>query len=266
MQLEGADLRHLRLGQREVVRRLYVAVRDAHWNTVPPEIADLRVQAGPGTFRVEFTCRHRLDKINFVWQGTITGSAEGRVAYTMRGHAESTFERARIGICVLHPIDTCAGAPFRVTHPDGSEEEGVLPRLIAPHQPVLDIVELAHSVGSDGWVRLQFEGDVFEMEDQRNWTDASFKTYSTPLRLPIPVRVPPRHAHQPDCHRSRESFARLGGAPTPRRNAACRWAGSRAAAARDRARPWAGLAFARGYSAIAGAEAGPCPGRPAARG
>ncbi|HEX8488557.1 MAG TPA: hypothetical protein VF642_08445, partial [Propionibacteriaceae bacterium] len=33
------------------------------------------------------------------------------------------------------------------------------------------------------------EGDVFETEDQRNWTDASFKTYSTPLDLPFPVDV-----------------------------------------------------------------------------
>ena len=30
---------------------------------------------------------------------------------------------------------------------------------------------------------FSFEGDEFEMEDQRNWTDASFKTYSTPLSL-----------------------------------------------------------------------------------
>ena len=29
------------------------------------------------------------------------------------------------------------------------------------------------------------------MEDQRNWTDASFKTYSTPLRIPYPVEVAP---------------------------------------------------------------------------
>jgi hypothetical protein len=35
--------------------------------------------------------------------------------------------------------------------------------------------------------RLDLEGDVFETEDQRNWTDASFKTYSTPLALPFPV-------------------------------------------------------------------------------
>lgn len=27
------------------------------------------------------------------------------------------------------------------------------------------------------------------MEDQRNWTDASYKTFCTPLHLPYPVRV-----------------------------------------------------------------------------
>ena len=33
---------------------------------------------------------------------------------------------------------------------------------------------------------FNFEGDFFEMEDQRNWTDASFKTYCTPLSLGFP--------------------------------------------------------------------------------
>jgi hypothetical protein len=36
---------------------------------------------------------------------------------------------------------------------------------------------------------MRFEGDTFEMEDQRNWTDASFKTFCTPLRLPFPVEL-----------------------------------------------------------------------------
>ncbi len=30
---------------------------------------------------------------------------------------------------------------------------------------------------------------MFETEDQRNWTDASFKTYGTPLELPFPVSI-----------------------------------------------------------------------------
>ena len=37
---------------------------------------------------------------------------------------------------------------------------------------------------------MRFAGDVFEMEDQRNWTDASYKTYCTPLALPFPVEIP----------------------------------------------------------------------------
>jgi hypothetical protein len=37
-----------------------------------------------------------------------------------------------------------------------------------------------------GVFRLQLEGAVFETEDQRNWGDTSFKTYSTPIALPFP--------------------------------------------------------------------------------
>ena len=38
-------------------------------------------------------------------------------------------------------------------------------------------------------VDIAFEGEVFEMEDQRNWTDASFKTYCRPLALPRPYTL-----------------------------------------------------------------------------
>jgi len=38
-------------------------------------------------------------------------------------------------------------------------------------------------------VEVRMEGETFETEDQRNWSDASFKTYGTPLHLPYPVEV-----------------------------------------------------------------------------
>ncbi len=34
------------------------------------------------------------------------------------------------------------------------------------------------------------EGDTFEMEDQRNWSDASYKTYVRPLARPWPYTLP----------------------------------------------------------------------------
>jgi hypothetical protein len=41
-------------------------------------------------------------------------------------------------------------------------------------------------------VEFAFEGDLFEMEDHRNWTDASFKTYSTPEALGFPHQATAR--------------------------------------------------------------------------
>ncbi len=59
---------------------------------------------------------------------------------------------------------------------------------ISPDQPFKesrDPLDTPSGVEAD----VRFEGDLFEMEDQRNWTDASFKTYCTPLRNPYPVRL-----------------------------------------------------------------------------
>jgi hypothetical protein len=52
-----------------------------------------------------------------------------------------------------------------------------------------------------GRLELQFEGDLFELEDQRNWGDASFKTYCTPLRLGFPrsIRAGTSILHRVDC-------------------------------------------------------------------
>jgi hypothetical protein len=100
------------------------------------------------------------------------------------------FQRNRIGICVLHPITECAGQPCLVEHSDGKQESGAFPKLISPWQPFYDVRKISYSVaGVKG--ELEFEGDEFEMEDQRNWSDASFKTYCTPQSRPKPVTVQP---------------------------------------------------------------------------
>ena len=48
---------------------------------------------------------------------------------------------------------------------------------------------ISHEVVPGLMAEVRFEGETFEMEDQRNWTDASYKTYCTPLSLPYPVEV-----------------------------------------------------------------------------
>ncbi len=190
--LEGPDLRYLAVGGQEVVRRIYVAVRDQNWNTIEPTLSDYTVEEDGLAFVVRFTATHRQGDVDFTWDGRITGTSAGVITCSMDGKVGTTFLRNRIGFCVLHPA-ALAGTPVEVEQPDSTTISGTFPDRISPHQPFVDIAAIRHGAGIDALidaeVTIRFSGDVFEMEDQRNWTDASFKTYSTPLSLPIPVEV-----------------------------------------------------------------------------
>ena len=189
---EGGDLRTIKLGGREVLRRIYVATRDRNWGTAPNVMSNVVMDVQADAFRIRYDVENRQDDIHFIWHGEIAGEADGTIRFSMDGVAQSTFLKNRIGFCILHPADI-AGARCRVDHIDGSSETATLPVLLVPHQPLLPFAEMAgmaHEVASGVWAEVRFTGDVFEMEDQRNWTDASFKTFSTPLRLPYPVEVP----------------------------------------------------------------------------
>ena len=39
----------------------------------------------------------------------------------------------------------------------------------------MDIRAIGHQVTPDIWATVRMTGETFEMEDQRNWTDASYK-------------------------------------------------------------------------------------------
>lgn len=186
---EDGDLRYIRLGDREILRRVYVAIRDRNWGTVLPRLADLKMDIARESFRISYDVENEQGEIDFFWRGTIAGDEGGNISFTMEGFARSTFLRNRIGFCVLHPVRECAGQPCTVEQVDGKVVNGTFPLYISPHQPFLDMRTISHEVVPDLTAEVHMEGDVFEMEDHRNWTDASYKTYSTPLRLPFPVEV-----------------------------------------------------------------------------
>ncbi|MDX1931609.1 MAG: hypothetical protein SFU56_03300 [Capsulimonadales bacterium] len=187
---ENGDLRYLRFGDREVVRRIYVALRGENWFNVPGEISRVALQHAPDGFHITYQARYVNAERNIDLSAdfTLTGSADGTVTFDFDAVAHTAFKRNRIGICVLHPA-TAAGTPVTVTHTDGRTESGMFPITIEPDQPFFDIAALTQEVAPGVTTVLRFEGDVFEMEDQRNWSDASYKTYSTPQERPKPVEV-----------------------------------------------------------------------------
>ncbi|HEY0074078.1 MAG TPA: hypothetical protein VGB77_08260 [Abditibacteriaceae bacterium] len=181
-------IRRICYGEIEIWRGLYAAVRDHNWGTVTPRLFNLKTNIKDDAFEISFDVECKQDDIDFLWHGVLQGTNEGLIEYQFQGVARSNFQRNRIGFCLLHPPQ-CAGAFCELEHVDGSRKTTQFPKDIAPHQPFFNLHSISHEFASGQWAQAIFEGDVFETEDQRNWTDASFKTYCTPLDLPFPIEV-----------------------------------------------------------------------------
>jgi hypothetical protein len=182
---DGA-VRHLSWHGIEVVRGIACPIRDANWATHASLAADEIVTATPDEFEIS--------QVRLIADGALRvslvfkGNAEGTFVATAEMSACREFVTNRAGFTLLHPLRDVVGTPLRITHPEGSVTSSRFPLLISPDQVASRISGLRHSVGGID-VEIMFRGEVFEMEDQRNWSDASFKTYCRPLSLPIPYRL-----------------------------------------------------------------------------
>jgi hypothetical protein len=184
----NATIRRVMVDDVEIVRRIYIAVRDDIWNTIAYSISRLRIASDKSSFLVEFDCRHRKGVVDFLWHGSICGTSDSTIRFSMQGQALSSFKSNRIGFCVLHPLSECLGKPCTVITTRGEKIITRFPRFISPDQPFKNmrgIIQKIEGIES----RITFKGDTFEMEDQRNWTDASFKTYCPPRSRPYPFAV-----------------------------------------------------------------------------
>jgi D-apionolactonase len=188
---DSGDIRCVRLGDEEILRRVYVAFQDRNWTARPWRILSEDIDDRGDAFTVRVRARGSFDAESFAYSLDISGDADGTLRYALRGEASEPFLRNRLGICVLHPMAGFAGRGCEILHADGSVEATSFPERISPHQPFLDVAAMTYPVGASGRARLDFAGEVFETEDHRNWSDASYKTYCTPISLPFPVEVQP---------------------------------------------------------------------------
>lgn len=182
LELRGDEIADISYDGRVALRSIRSLIRDRDWNTPTLSVYSVLGRTDSLVFAV------KSSGFGSDFDGAVTISIDGETAiFKSSLTSNNDFLANRIGFNVLHPAEV-AGAKFELTHSDTSVEKSSFPIEISPNQPAFDIAGLnwTHN-GLD--VNLEFDGDVFEMEDQRNWTDASFKTYSRPLALPYPYEI-----------------------------------------------------------------------------
>ena len=198
-QLDGADVRHLTMHGRRALTRLYIAVRDEIWNTIPFECSKPELDIGRDSFRAWLACEVDEEPIRAEWTATVEGSSEGRFRYTIDGQMLGSFRYAKLGLNLHHPLPETLGSRYVASSGGGEPFVGVIPTAIDP-QLFIDgkltamfapYMRLELGSPATGTVVFRFEGDEFEMQDHRNWTDYNLKSYGTPLSIPLPLAAEP---------------------------------------------------------------------------
>jgi hypothetical protein len=187
--LENGALRWIRYNGTEALRGIAFLVRDRNWGTPAPQISNLGVRQSEVGFRVTFDAVCRTGDGELPWRAEITGAQDGMLRFTGTAAPKMDFVTNRTGFVLLHPLRGVAGCPVTVEHVDGSRRQARFPLLVDPEQCFFDIRSLAHEVVPGVMASCRMEGDAWEMEDHRNWLDASFKTYVRPLALPHPYMI-----------------------------------------------------------------------------
>jgi len=196
VELESGNLRYVRFAGIEVLRGIAFLVRDENWGTFTPSITDLSVEERGDSFDVTYRGLCADAKRLLSYSATIKGQKDGSLAFAVTATAETDVETNRAGFVVLHPLAGVAGRVVRIVHTGGRSETDRFPELIKPSQPVFDIRSLSHEIAPGVWATCTMEGDAFEMEDQRNWSDASYKTYIRPLGNPRPYTLTKGTRHE----------------------------------------------------------------------
>jgi hypothetical protein len=192
-ELAGGNLRAIRYRGREVLRGVAYLVRDKDWATYDAAISELELEQQDSGFTVRYRalCIDASTQQTLEYEADISGTADGKLSFRVLVRPTTPFLTARCGFAVLHPLDGVTGHPARIEHVGGATEHGVFPELIEPWQPFTEIRSITHEVAPGVVACCLMEGDTFEMEDQRNWSDASYKTYVRPITLPWPYTMEP---------------------------------------------------------------------------
>ena len=186
--LEEGNLRDIHFDDVEVLRAINYLARDSAWGTYAATIADLVIKETAQQFDVTYSARCDGPEGRFDYEMTLTGRADGSITMDANGHAVTDFPTNRTGFVLLHPAEV-AGLDLIIETAQGAGIVSCFPGMIDPNVPATGIRAMTHRPAPGLSVRVAMTGDLFEMEDQRNWADASFKTYIRPLSKPRPYVI-----------------------------------------------------------------------------
>ncbi|MDB6053424.1 MAG: hypothetical protein JWN25_947 [Verrucomicrobiales bacterium] len=183
-------LRYIRIGDHELARAIYPTLRGTNWETISFQVRVISEEIEENAFSLQIQGESAHPDLQLKWTARISGAPNSVITYEMEWMSEEDLRVNRIGLCVLHPASECVAKACRITGMEGKEVPAQFPGSIKA-DPIFDrpFQKISYEVGPAVKGEIVFEGGPFETEDQRNWGDASFKSYTPPSADPKPFKV-----------------------------------------------------------------------------
>ena len=179
-ELFNGSLRNINFKNREILRGIAYVSRDKYWGNYDHKITNLEIKKDNKNFNISYNSTVNDNTQSLTLHAKIEGSTEG-LKFSIKAVPLTKFVTNRTGFVILHPLEDIVGKKVKIEQTDGSVFFDKFPVEIKPDQPFFKIRSFTNFFQSDIEVAIKLNGDKFEMEDQRNWLDASFKTYSGSL-------------------------------------------------------------------------------------
>src|SRR3954451_4786640 len=182
-------LRHLAVRGHAVVANVYAAVRAPVWGT--PQGVTVGEQLDIGDSRIVLRREERIgDHLRSPLDASWDESGTLTVSLTLTALADVEINRWGFNVC-LDAADW-AGAEVLNVAPAAR-----LPRWVPPQRTETALLKglfppmprLALRRADGALLDLRSDGQLLEAEDQRNWTDPTFKIYSGSLSDPLPLAI-----------------------------------------------------------------------------
>ena len=184
--LARAAIRNVRYKDVQMIDLLYTAIRPWDWSTLDPNehSEDVKVTGDKCVITIKDLFADALDARTEI---TISNANTFTVAYELRGLAEYSVNRWGICFCLN-------SADWMGSTVDSQGNQFRLPASISPQRVVDGVTQglfpaanEMHFVAPDNRsIKVNSTGKVLEAEDQRNWTDNTYKIYSGSLSEPRP--------------------------------------------------------------------------------
>ena len=142
----------------------------------------------------------------------VHGDAQGHLHFSVQATPSHELRVNRCGWVLMHSL-SAAGSAVQVSHVDGRVTHSQFPKEVPAWPPFTNVKGVRHEYAPACWAQAELPGEDYEVEDQRNNADASFKTYSRSNWMPRPYVLHRHQSWQREMHLRLENVATANPVP-----------------------------------------------------